>query len=179
MASRYFQGRVIETNEPCYISWDTESCCSKIQSLIELKLEAPNLSTDHRCHGAREEELSQSACFAGLTPPPLFFLLFSWTTFALLYFIPVHPHTQTLWLHGLQRLFWPFLRVDESEIQPWSNLYTIHLSISVYEHFLHSLCIPTATKCTKWLHWHCNNPKYICIVGHDKQTEAMNFKGSA
>lgn len=25
MASRYFQGRVIETNEPCYISWDTES----------------------------------------------------------------------------------------------------------------------------------------------------------
>lgn len=97
MASRYFQGRVIETNEPCYISWDTESCCSKIQSLIELKLEAPNLSTDHRCHGAREEELSQSACFAGLTPPlpPPLFLLFSWPTFALLYFIPVHPHTQT------------------------------------------------------------------------------------
>lgn len=25
MAGRYFQGRVIETNEPCYISWDTES----------------------------------------------------------------------------------------------------------------------------------------------------------
>lgn len=25
MASRYFQGRVIETNEPCYVSWDTES----------------------------------------------------------------------------------------------------------------------------------------------------------
>lgn len=39
------------------LAGDTESCCSKIQSLIELKLEAPNLSTDHRCHGAREEEL--------------------------------------------------------------------------------------------------------------------------
>lgn len=57
MASRYFQGRVIETNEPCYISRDTESCCSKIQSLIELKLEAPNLSTDHQCHGGSEGEL--------------------------------------------------------------------------------------------------------------------------
>lgn len=182
MASRYFQGRVIETNEPCYISWDTESCCSKIQSLIELKLEAPNLSTDHRCHGAREEELSQSACFAGLTPPPPFFCfsLGPHLLCSILYQCThTHKHTQTLWLHGLQRLFWPFLGVDESEIQPWSNLYTIHLSISVYEHFLHSLCIPTATKCTKWLHWHCNNPKYICIVGHDKQTEAMNFKGSA
>lgn len=66
MASRYFQGLVIETNEPCYISCDTESCCSKIQSLIELKLEAPNLSTDHRCHWASEEEHRKSTCFTTL-----------------------------------------------------------------------------------------------------------------
>lgn len=99
MASRYFQGRVIETNEPCYISWDTESCCSKIQSLIELKLEAPNLSTDHRCHGAREEELSQSACFAGLTPPlplppPFSAFLLAHICFALFYTsAPTHTNT--------------------------------------------------------------------------------------
>lgn len=94
MASRYFQGRVIETNEPCYISWDTESCCSKIHSLIELKLEAPNLSTDHRCHGASEEELSQSACFTGLPPS---FRFFTWTafTFSSLFCACLHTHTQS------------------------------------------------------------------------------------
>lgn len=65
MASRYFQGRVIETNEPCYISWDTESCCSKIQSLIELKLEAPNLSTDHWCHGAQKKSFLKEPALLG------------------------------------------------------------------------------------------------------------------
>lgn len=88
MASRYFQGRVIETNEPCYISWDTESCCSKIESLIELKLEAPNLSADHRCHGAPEEERSQRACFTGLA-----LSVFTWTTFVFFSCELTHTHT--------------------------------------------------------------------------------------
>lgn len=89
MASRYFQGRVIETNEPCYISWDTESCCSKIESLIELKLEAPNLSADHRCHGAPEEERSQRACFTGLA-----LSVFTWTTFVFFSCELTHTHIQ-------------------------------------------------------------------------------------
>ncbi len=106
MASRYFQGRVIETNEPCYISWDTESCCSKIQSLIELKLEAPNLSTDHRCHGAPEEELSQRACFTGLAPCfylGYFCFLLMWVLFYEQVHTHIHRHTHSALLFGLQR----------------------------------------------------------------------------
>lgn len=85
MASRYFQGLVIETNEPCYISWDTESYCSKIQRLIELKPEEPNLSTDHQCHEALDEALSPSVCFTGFSS---FYLL----CFRLL--IYTHTHTK-------------------------------------------------------------------------------------
>lgn len=61
MASRYFQGHVIETNEPCYISSDTESCCSQIQSLIELKLEAANLSRDHQSHQVQKKKEKKNA----------------------------------------------------------------------------------------------------------------------
>lgn len=75
MGSRYFQGLVIETNEPCYISWDTESCCSKIQRLIELKLEAPNLSADHQCHEASDGKLAQSVGFTARRSSCLFIVL--------------------------------------------------------------------------------------------------------
>lgn len=101
MASRYFQGRVIETNEPCYISWDTESCCSKIQSLIELKLEAPNLSTDHRCHGAPEEELSQRAYFTGLTLSVFCHFFFVFAS------CEKHTHTHLALLFHLERFCRP------------------------------------------------------------------------
>ena len=94
MASRYFQGRVIETNEPCYISWDTEFCCSKIQSLTELKLEAPNLSTDHCVMGAQERRaFSKGPALLGSL------LLFTWTAFVFsmwaLFYVQALTHTHT------------------------------------------------------------------------------------
>lgn len=86
MASRYFQGRVIETNEPCYISWDTESRCSKIQSLIELKLEAPDVSKDHECHKDWEEALWQkNSRFNGLPSAFGFIWTFVFSNFMCIY----------------------------------------------------------------------------------------------
>lgn len=126
MASRYFQGRVIETNEPCYISWDTESCCSKIQSLIELKLEAPNLSTDHQCHGAPEEELSQSACFTGL--PPSFFFFFFQSLFSPILCASTHMHA-VLRLHRFSGLIYLPQRENWNETESLSNPYILHSSI--------------------------------------------------
>lgn len=91
MVIRYLQGCVIETNEPCYISWDTESCCSKIHRLIKLKLEAPNLSTDHWCHRDPEEELSQRAHFNGL----FFFLYLDHFCFLLIWALFTCKYTRS------------------------------------------------------------------------------------
>lgn len=124
MASRYFQGRVIETNEPCYISWDTESWCSKIQSLIELKLEAPNLSTDHQCHGAPEEERSQ-ACFIGLTLSVFYFHLFCFLLMWAVFHVHSHIHT----LHSCLA-FKDFLAVSSryrEQIKVRQSHYLIHI----------------------------------------------------
>ena len=143
------------------LAGDTESCCSKIQSLIELKLEAPNLSTDHRCHGAPEEELSQRACFTGLA--------LSVFTF---FYVQVHSHVllfglqifSSLSLSGVERKNW-------SETEQLSNPYTVPLAISVLisdcEYFHHASFILNATKCSKWLNWNvmiANHVKYLLVM---------------
>ena len=147
--SQYFQGRVIETNEPCYISWDTESCCSKIHSQIELKLEASILSTDLRSYGTSEKQLFQGAC---CTCPSL--LLFQHGPFGVFVFFLANSK----YIHGIFTTIQPshiIFQAVSSRCREQKSHYLIHtvplansLLIREHKHFLHASFILNATKCS-------------------------------